>query len=162
MNAQALQVSGIDRTTKNPDGGEILKDQTGDPTGLLRETAEELIKEPKPTAAEEEARTRRLLELADQEALSKGITTFVDAGSPLETIDVMKKMVDEKKIGVRLWVMIRQPNAVIGPKLAAVPDGRLRDGHLTVRAIKKQIDGALGSRGAWMLEPYADNPTAPA
>jgi predicted amidohydrolase YtcJ len=158
VNAQALQVSGIDRTTKNPDGGEILKDQSGDPTGLLRETAEGLIKEPKPTAAEEEARTRRLLEHADQEALSRGITTFVDAGSPLETIDVMKKMVDEKKIGVRLWVMIRQPNAVIGPKLAQYRMVDYASGQLTVRAIKKQIDGALGSRGAWMLEPYADQP----
>jgi predicted amidohydrolase YtcJ len=158
VNAQALQVSGIDRTTKNPDGGEILKDQAGDPTGVLRETAEELIKEPKSTAAEAEVRTRRLLELADQEALSKGITTFVDAGSPLETIDVMKKMVDEKKLGVRLWVMIRQPNAVIGPKLAQYRMVDYASGQLTVRAIKKQMDGALGSRGAWMLEPYADQP----
>ena len=125
---------------------------------MLRETAEGLIREPKPTAAEAEAHTRRLLELADKEALSKGITTFVDAGSPLATIDVMKKMVDEKKLGVRLWVMIREPNEVIGPKLAQYRMIDYADGRLTVRAIKKQIDGALGSRGAWMLEPYTDKP----
>ncbi len=158
VNGKALQASGIDRNTRNPEGGEVLKDQTGEPTGLLRESADELIKEPTRTPAEGEAHTRRLLELADKAALSKGITTFVDAGSPLSTIDVMKKMVDENKLGVRLWVMIRQPNDVIGPKLAQYRMIDYADGRLTVRAIKKQIDGALGSRGAWMLEPYTDKP----
>jgi hypothetical protein len=158
VNGQALQASGIDRNTKDPAGGEILKDASGEPTGLLRETAEGLIREPKLTGAEAEAQLRKTLELADQEALSKGITTFEDAGSPLATIDVMKKMVDEGKLGVRLWVMIRQPNAIIGPKLAQYRMEDYGEGHLTVRAIKKQIDGALGSRGAWMLEPYTDKP----
>ena len=78
--------------------------------------------------------------------------------SVLKIIDVMKKMVDEKKLGVRLWVMIREPNEVIGPKLAQYRMIDYADGRLTVRAIKKQIDGALGSRGAWMLEPYTDKP----
>jgi predicted amidohydrolase YtcJ len=158
VNGKALQASGIDRTTKNPDGGEILKGQDGEPTGLLRETAEGLLREPEPTPAEAEARLRKVLENADKEALSKGITTFVDAGSPLATIDVMKKMVDEKKLGVRLWVMIRQPNEIIGPKLAQYRMVDYAAGRLTVRAIKKQIDGALGSRGAWLLEPYSDKP----
>ncbi len=158
VNGKALQVSGIDRNTKNPDGGEVLKGPDGEPTGLLRETAEGLLREPEPTPAEAEARLRKILENADKEALSKGITTFVDAGSPLATIDVMKKMVDEKKLGVRLWVMIRQPNDVIGPKLAQYRMVDYAEGRLTVRAIKKQIDGALGSRGAWLLEPYSDKP----
>jgi hypothetical protein len=158
VNGKALQASGIDRTTKNPDGGEILKGKDGEPTGLLRETAEHLLREPEPTPAEAETRLRKILENADKEALSKGITTFVDAGSPLATIDVMKKMVDEKKLGVRLWVMIRQPNQIIGPKLAQYRMVDYAEGRLTVRAIKKQIDGALGSRGAWLLEPYSDKP----
>ena len=158
VNGKALQASGIDRTTKNPDGGEILKGKDGEPTGLLRETAENLLREPELAPAEAEARLRKILENADKEALSKGITTFVDAGSPLATIDVMKKMVDEKKLGVRLWVMIRQPNEIIGPKLAQYRMVDYAEGRLTVRAIKKQIDGALGSRGAWLLEPYSDKP----
>src|SRR6185437_4976572 len=158
VNGKALQASSIDRNTKNPDGGEVLKGQDGEPTGLLRETAEGLLREPEPTLAEAEARLRKILENADKEALSKGITTFVDAGSPLATIDVMKKMVDEKKLGVRLWVMIRQPNEIIGPKLAQYRMVDYAEGRLTVRAIKKQIDGALGSRGAWLLEPYSDKP----
>jgi predicted amidohydrolase YtcJ len=158
VNAKALQVSGINRTTKNPAGGEILRDASGEPTGLLRESADGLLREAKLTGAEAEAHARKVLELANQEALSKGITTFVDAGSSLAIIDVMKKMVDEGKMGVRLWVMIRQSNQSIAAKLARYRMIDYGDGHLTVRAIKKQIDGALGSRGAWLLEPYADKP----
>jgi len=158
VNAKALQASGIDRTTKNPAGGEILRDATGDATGLLRETASGLVREPRLSGPEADARARKVLELADQEVLSKGITTFEDAGSPLATIDRMKKMVDEGKMGVRLWVMVREPNETIAAKLAQYRMIDYGNGHLTVRAIKKQIDGALGSRGAWLLEPYSDKP----
>jgi predicted amidohydrolase YtcJ len=161
-NAKAMELSGIRRPTESPRGGEILRDGSGDATGLLRETASSLIKrgagEPTPAPEEARARERRVLELAAEESLSKGITTFEDAGSPLATIDRMKEMVDEGKLGVRLWVMVRQPNAVIGPKLAQYRMIDHANGYLTVRAIKKSIDGALGSRGAWLLEPYSDKP----
>jgi predicted amidohydrolase YtcJ len=162
VNAKAMELSDIRRPTESPAGGEILRDKNGDATGLLRETAQRKIKrgagEPTPTPAEEAARARKELELASEEALSKGITTFEDAGSPLATIDLMKKMVDEGKMGVRLWVMVRQDNEVIAPRLAQYRMIDYGNGHLTVRAIKKQIDGALGSRGAWLLAPYSDKP----
>ena len=161
-NGKAMELSGIRRPTESPAGGEILRDPSGDATGLMRETAQGLIKRgagaPPPTAAETAARDREVLELASKEVLAKGITTFEDAGSPLSTIDLMKKMVDEGKMGVRLWVMVRQANAAIAPKLAQYKMIDYGEGHLTVRAIKKQIDGALGSRGAWLLAPYADKP----
>ena len=161
-NRKAMELSGIRRPTESPRGGEILRDASGDATGLLRETASGLIKrgagEPKPTPEDALARDRHVLELAGEESLSKGITTFEDAGSPLLTIDRIKQMVDEGKLGVRLWVMVRQPNAIIAPKLAQYRMIDYANGHLTVRAIKKQIDGALGSRGAWLLEPYTDKP----
>ena len=163
-NGKAMELSGIRRPTESPAGGEILRDQSGDATGLLRETAQRLVKqgagEPRPTPAETEARERQILDLASREVLSKGITTFEDAGSPLGTIDRIKSMIDEGKIGVRMWVMVRQDNAVIGPKLAQYRMIDYANGHLTVRAIKKQIDGALGPRGAWLLEPYADKPSS--
>ena len=162
VNGKAMELSGIRRPTESPAGGEILRDQNNDATGLLRETAQRLIKrgagEPTPTAAEREARARQELELAAKESLSKGITTFEDAGSPLATIDLMKKMVDEGKLGIRLWVMVRQDNAAIADKLAQYRMIDYGDGHLTVRAIKKAIDGALGPRGAWLLAPYGDKP----
>jgi predicted amidohydrolase YtcJ len=161
-NGKAMELSGIRRPTESPAGGEILRDAKGDATGLLRERAQGLIKRgagaPRPTPEETAARDRQVLELASQEALSKGITTFEDAGSPLATIDRMKELVDAGKMGVRLWVMVRQDNAEIAPRLAKYKMIDYGDGHLTVRAIKKAIDGALGSRGAWLLAPYADKP----
>ena len=161
-NAKAMEVSGLTRATPNPPGGEIMKDPSGNPTGLLRETAENLIRtgagEPKPTPAEAEARARKVLELAAQESLSKGITTFEDAGSSLATIDRMRRMVDEGRMGVRLWVMVREGNEREAPRLAQYRMIDYGNGYLTVRAIKRQIDGALGSRGAWLLEPYSDKP----
>jgi predicted amidohydrolase YtcJ len=162
VNGKAMELSGIRRPTESPAGGEILRDANGDATGLLRESADRLIKRgagaPVPTADEIAARDRRVLELASQEVLSKGITTFEDAGSTLSTIDRMKGMVDAGKMGVRLWVMVRQSNETIAAKLAQYRMIGYGDGHLTVRAIKKQIDGALGSRGAWLLAPYSDKP----
>jgi len=161
-NAKAMELSNVTRRTENPIGGEILKDASGDPTGLLRETASGLIKrgagEPKPTPAEVEARERQILELADREVLSKGITSFHDAGSNFGTIDRMKKAIDEGKLGVRLWVMVRDANERIAAGLAKYRMIDYGQGHLTVRAIKRAIDGALGPRGAWLLEPYADKP----
>jgi predicted amidohydrolase YtcJ len=158
VNGKAMADSGLTRETPSPDGGEVLKDPAGDPTGLLREKASGLIHEPDPTPEERLAHDRRILQLADREALSKGITTFEDAGSPFSTIDLMKKMVDEGQLGVRLWVMVREGNEAEAPKLAQYRMIDYGGGRLTVRAIKRQIDGALGSRGAWLLEPYSDKP----
>jgi predicted amidohydrolase YtcJ len=157
-NGKAMAVSGLTRSTPNPTGGEVLKDPSGDPTGLLRETASGLIREPPPSAEERLAHDRKVLELADREVLSKGITSVQDAGSSFGTIDLMKKMVDEGALGVRLWVMVRENNESEAPRLAKYRMIDYGAGHLTVRAIKRQIDGALGSRGAWLLEPYSDKP----
>jgi predicted amidohydrolase YtcJ len=161
-NAKAMEISGVTRSSPNPDGGEILKDASGDPVGLFRETAQRLIRagtgEPRPTAEEAAARARKVLELADKEVLSKGITSFQDAGSSFATIDLMKTMIDEGKLGVRMWVMVREGNAAEAPRLANYRMIDYAKGHLTVRAIKRAIDGALGPRGAWLLEPYSDKP----
>ncbi len=158
-NLKALELSGITAQTQNPEGGEILKDKSGNPTGLLRELASRLIKrgagEPTPTAEETEARGRRALELADEEVISKGITSFQDAGSTFELIDRVKRLIDEGKMRVRLWMMAREydPQALATNRVIGYGNNRL-----TVRAIKITADGALGSRGAWLLEPYSDLP----
>jgi predicted amidohydrolase YtcJ len=154
VNAKAMQLSGITRTTPNPSGGEILKDANGNPTGLLRETASMLVRR----RSDDEARARRALELASQEALSKGLTSIQDAGSSFATIDLMKKMIDEGTIGVRLWVMVSEPNQRAADQLAKYRTIDYGNKHLTVRAIKRYMDGALGSRGAWLLSPYSDKP----
>ncbi|HKW02353.1 MAG TPA: amidohydrolase [Vicinamibacterales bacterium] len=155
VNQKAMDAAGITKTTANPDGGEILKDSNGNPTGLLREKASGLIHLP----AESEDRGRRVLQLADEEVTSKGITSFVDAGSAFDVIERMKRMVDENKLNVRLWVMVSNSTASnFGAGLDSHRMIGYGDNHLTVRAIKMYMDGALGSRGAWLLEPYTDKP----
>ena len=154
VNAKAMEVSGITKTTANPTGGEILKDKNGDPTGLMRETAQNLVRKPGPTDDD----IRKQLAFADREAISKGITTFHDAGSQFRTLDVVKKMIDEGQMHVRLWMMIREPNAALLQNLDKYRVVGYGNNQLTVRAIKVTADGALGTRGAWMLEPYADKP----
>ena len=156
-NAKALELSNVTKDTPNPSGGEILKDKAGSPTGLLRETASRLIRrgagEPTPTQAEADTRAMRVLELADQEVVAKGITSFQDAGSSFEVVNNMKRMIDAGRMNVRLWVMVREydPKQLAANRVIGYGNNRL-----TVRAIKMTGDGALGSRGAWLLEPYSD------
>ena len=161
-NARAMQLSDVDGATPNPAGGDFLKDSSGKPTGMFRETASRLIRtgtgEPAPTPAEAAARARRVYELASAEVLSKGVTSFQDAGSTPGDVDLMKQLIDEGKIGNRLWVMLRIGNEALAASLAKYKTIDYGNGFLTVRAIKKSIDGALGPRGAWLLEPYADKP----
>jgi len=156
-NAKALELSNITKDTANPSGGEILKDKAGNPTGLLRETASRLVRrgagEPTPTQAEADTRAMKVLELADQEVIAKGITSFQDAGSSFEVVNNMKRMIDAGRMNVRLWVMVREydPKQLAANRVIGYGNNRL-----TVRAIKMTGDGALGSRGAWLLEPYSD------
>ena len=171
-NAKAMELSGVTGQTPNPAGGDFLKDAKGNPTGLFRETASRLIRTgtgENPTPEDRRARARRILELASEEVISKGVTSFQDAGSSFSDVDLMKAMVDEGKIHNRLWIMIRQGNDALRANLAKYRMIDYGGGFLTVRGIKHSIDGALGSRGAWLLEPYSDkagdtghNTTSPA
>ena len=86
------------------------------------------------------------------------MTTFQDAGSGFATVDLLKKLIDEGRINVRLWIMLNASNEALAANLAKYRTIDYGDGFLTVRAIKRQIDGALGPRGAWLLEPYSDKP----
>jgi len=163
-NAEALRQAGIDKNTPDPAGGEILRDAHGDPTGLMNERAQELIEHvldayrARRSAAEAEAEIRQQIKLAERESLSKGITTFEDAGSPFATVDLFRKMAEQGELGLRLWVMLRAPQAELSEKLRRYYMLGVGGDHLTVRAIKEYMDGALGSRGAWLLAPYSDLP----
>jgi len=165
-NAKAMQLAGVTRSTPNPPGGEILRDARGNPIGVFRETASGLVRRAlaearaKRTPEEVAAENRKEVELAIQECLSKGITTFHDAGAGFDTIDLYKSFADEGKLGLRLYVMIREGNEQLTQKLASYKMIGYGHNHLTVRSIKRQIDGALGPRGAWLLEPYADLPSS--
>ncbi len=164
VNAKAMEEAGITRATKNPPGGEVLHDAQGNPTGLLREAAQGLVSraraaaEARQTPAERAAHLRRVIELASDECLAKGITSFEDAGSPFSTVDTMKRMAENHELRLRIWMMLREPNAELAPKLDQYRMIGVGGNFFTVRAIKKFMDGALGSRGAWLLEPYSDKP----
>jgi predicted amidohydrolase YtcJ len=160
-NAKAMELSGVTGKTPNPSGGDFLKDAQGNPTGLFRETASRLIRTgtgENPTPEERAARARRILELASEEVISKGVTSFQDAGSSFGDVDLMKEMVDAGKIHNRLWIMLRVNNKSLAANMAKYKMVDYGDGFLTVRGIKHSIDGALGPRGAWLLEPYSDQP----
>jgi hypothetical protein len=164
-NAKAMELAGITKDTPDPPGGKILKDAKGEPTGLFNERAQGLIARAhdadlaKRTPAEVEADLRKQIELASQESLSKGLTTVNDAGSPPSTIDLMKKVVDEGKLPIRVWMMLRESPDRLSADMPRYRVVNYGDKRFTVRGIKRAIDGALGSRGAWMLEPYADLPS---
>ena len=164
-NALAMKAAEVTKSTPDPAGGKILKDADGNPSGLFNERAQSLIGDALArdratrSPAQVEADLRQVIELAARESLAKGLTTVSDAGSPPATIDVMKRVVDEGKLPVRVWMMLREDATKLAadmPKYRVVNYG---DKRFTVRATKRQIDGALGSRGAWMLEPYADLPS---
>ena len=163
-NAEAMRLAGVDKSTPDPAGGEILRDQQGNPTGLFNEHAQSLIARALASyrshlpPAELASEAVEQVDLAARDCLSKGITTFEDAGSPLPTVDLFKTLAQEGKLGLRLWVMLRTSNEILAPNLSKYYMIGVGDNHLTVRAIKRQIDGALGSRGAWMLAPYSDLP----
>jgi predicted amidohydrolase YtcJ len=155
-NAMAMEMSGIDASTGDPTGGEIVRDANGNPIGAFRETAARLLGPASSGAAP--PNPRRVVELAQDEAIRKGITSFQDAGSSFETIDTFKEMAEDGSLKIRLWVMIRASVAELTEKLDDYRMIGVGDDRLTVRAIKMTIDGALGSHGAWLLEPYEDLP----
>jgi hypothetical protein len=154
-----------DNDTPDPPGGTIVRTPEGKATGLLRETAQRLLNEPidqynsRLTLEEREQLDRERVQLAGQEALRNGVTSFHDAGTPFETIDFFKKLESEGALPVRLYAMVRrQSNEEMDellPHYKMVAEG---NDFLTVRSIKRQIDGALGAHGAWLLEPYEDLP----
>lgn len=164
-NSVALQLAGLSRDSENPTGGELVRDANGDLTGLLRETAQRPVVEalerdrsrrsPQEIAAERE----RWVELAGQEALAKGVTSFHDAGASFELIEFYRRLEERKALPVRLYVMVRgQTNEEMESQLTGLRMIAEGNDFLTVRSIKRQIDGALGSHGAWLLEPYEDMP----
>lgn len=153
-NAKAMEMAGITRTTPNPAGGEIVRDASGEPIGMFRETAQGLLGEATRNASPPDP--RRQAELAVEELLSKGITSFQDAGSGFETVEMLKQMTDAGELGVRMYVMLRAPNEELAQHLDSARVIGYGDQRLTVRAIKRSIDGALGPHGAWLLAPYQD------
>ena len=165
VNAAALEVAGITRATPDPSGGEIVRDATGEATGMLREGGAALARDALAAhqadrpAAVIEAEQRRWAHLAGLAALSAGITSFQDMGSSFGTIDLLRTLAEEGELRIRLSVAIDEPADALEGRLAEYRLVGHGDGFLTVRTIgEKVLDGALGTHGGWLLEPYTDLP----
>jgi hypothetical protein len=158
-NSAAFKIAGIDKNTENPFGGEIMKDkQSGEPDGMLLDRAQGLVTRHIPPSTK--ADLEQALILADKRSTSLGWTQIHDAGVSWDQIELMKRLLGERKLKIRLYEAIRGPGADAQRLLREGPQVGLYDGRLTVRTIKVSIDGALGSKGAALLEPYADHDTA--
>ncbi len=163
-NARAMELAGITADTPDPPGGEIIRDADGNPTGIFVETASSLVSAPyvasRAAMSKEEIHSENLraLQLAASEALSKGITTFQDAGADSETLALYREAIDAGDLDLRLWVMISATVPDLESVMQAERVVGYGDDRLTVRAVKAYADGALGSRGAWLMEPYSDDP----
>jgi hypothetical protein len=157
VNSAALKRAKIDRATEAPFGGEIMKDKAGEPNGMLVDRAQGLVGRllPPPSPADLE----KALLLADKRSLELGWTQVQDAGVDYKQIELVKRLYEEKKLRIRLYEAVRGPSADTQRLLKEGPTVGLYDGRLTVRTIKISIDGALGSKGAALLENYSDHHT---
>jgi predicted amidohydrolase YtcJ len=156
-NAKAMEIANVGPATDFKDGGEIIKDAEGNPTGIFNESAMGLIGKFIPENNEES--DRKAFELAGRNCLENGITSFHDAGEGEKTINLMKQILAEGGFSTRLYVMLSGGNrALLDKYFANGPEVGLGNDFLTIRSIKLFVDGALGSRGAWLIEPYTDMP----
>ena len=161
-NAKAMEIAGVNQMsteslTKDLEGGEVIRDANGNPTGIFSERAAYLIAKYIPE--EDEARAELALELAIKACQRNGITSFHDAGVSQATIDRYSKFKNQGKLGLRVYAMVSGPN--MGLTRNWLEKGPMIDSTehlLTVRSIKLNCDGALGNRGAWLLEEYSDMP----
>jgi predicted amidohydrolase YtcJ len=157
VNARAMAMAGIEATTPDPPGGQIVRGDGGRPIGVLRENAEELVTrlvEP----GRDEATLRRAAELAGETCLANGITSFHDAGTSMARVELLRSLAASHALPIRLWVMLSDSNETLADRLSGYRVYREGEAFLTVGGIKRLYDGALGAHGALLLEPYDDMP----
>jgi len=156
VSSKTLALAGITSKTKSPPGGEILKDADGKLTGVLIDRAMTLVEKVMPRD-DDPAEIGKDLLAAQAEAFRLGITTFVDAGSGRGVLLRMTELTQSELLKLRVYAMVSVRNeADLQAVMAGPPLKGLYNDRLSIRSIKLYADGALGSRGAWMLEPYAD------
>jgi len=154
-NTAAMKIAHVTSATPDPEGGRIIRDAHGNPTGVFVDNANALVEKsvPPPTREERKERIRHAAEYI----ASRGLTGMGDAGEPREVIDIVRELADEHALPIRVYLMLGDH-----PDLLATwfKKGPLLDygGRLTIRAVKLYADGALGSRGAALLAPYDDDP----
>ena len=165
VNQKAMTFVEMNETTEPPAGGEIVRDENGRPTGMMREAAQDVFRaayashQAKRPPEVIEAEMRRIAILAGEETLRHGITSFQDLGTYFHEVDILKAMAEEGILPVRLYMAFEEQVADMQDRLADYRMIGHGNNFLTVRTIgEKVLDGALGTHGGWLLEPYADLP----
>jgi hypothetical protein len=169
-NAKAMQIAGVTAATPDPSGGRIIRDANKSPTGVFVDNAEGLVGRSIPPLSHDQIKDALLASVAEQNRL--GLTGVHDAGEPPDVVEVYEELAKAGQLNSRMYVMLSSPDSMAnyfganapanGAKLAtylrAGPQSGLYGGHLWIRAIKMYADGAMGSRGAALLESYSDEP----
>ena len=165
VNEAAMKASGISERSVDPPGGEIVRDENGEPIGMLREYAAQPVRDAlkayqnQRSAQEAEMNMRQQVLLAAQNAIKNGITSFQDMGSTWEELDHLKIMATEGSLPIRLYMAIQEPAVEMEERLADYRLVGYGNNFLTIRCIgEKVLDGALGTHGGWLLESYTDLP----
>ncbi|MGD0038596.1 MAG: amidohydrolase, partial [Bacteroidota bacterium] len=156
VNKRALEIAGVNRQTPDPLGGKIVRYADGEPTGVFIDAAMELIYKFVPEPNEQEM--REAIRLATEECASVGLTSVQEMGVDVKQVELYKKIIDENKFPLRVYAAIDGPGELWNKMKK---EGKLigyGNNKLTIRALKIYIDGALGSRGAALIEPYSDDP----
>ena len=152
-NAEALRLAGIGRDTPDPAGGRIVRDERGQPTGVLIDKAMELVEQSIPPVSEAEREARILAACAA--CARVGLTAVHDAGDDAATLATLQRLDEEGRLPLRIYAMVESKPDTLDRWLARGPH---QGDRLTVRCVKLFLDGALGSRGAAFHEPYDDDP----
>lgn len=159
VNSLALKIAGVDRNTPNPFGGEISKDkQTGEPSGMLLDNAQALVTKHIPQTTQAEVEQAILLGV--RRSIELGWCEIQDAGGSYEDVALYQKLYTEGKIKLRIYKAVSGPGS---ESLRLLDEGAILGAfnqRFTLRTIKVHFDGALGSRGAALLEPYSDADTS--
>ena len=161
-NAKAMELARVSASTVDPEGGRILRLASGAPAGVFVDNAQSLIERAIPVSTRADTRTAILAAIAECNRM--GLTGIHDAGESAATIAIFEELARAGNYNLRNYVMLSDPGepgspaALRNPYLRRGPQTALYDGHLWIRSIKLYADGALGSRGAALLAPYADEP----
>jgi len=156
VSSSVLVLAGIGPGTPDPDGGRIVRDESGEPTGVLIDNALSLLDSviPRPSLKERE----QFIETALHECVRYGLSAVHDMGVDLEGVGIYKTLAQEGRLPLRVYVVLDAPGPAWEHYREHGPEIDLYGGMLTVRAVKLYADGALGSRGAALIRPYADDP----
>lgn len=154
-NTAAMRAAGVSAASVDPEGGKVIRDASGNPTGTFVDAAMDLVESAMPAVTPAQRKARVLA--AAQAIAATGLTEMHDAGIDAPTIAAVKELIDEQRFPIRVYAMLGDDADLLRTWFASGPLENY-GGRLTVRAVKLYADGALGSRGAALLAPYSDDP----